>query len=210
MTNARQAGQGPADLILTGICKSFGGHTVLKDLSLCFPAGEISCVMAPSGAGKTTLLRILMGLETADAGEIRGMEGQRVGAVFQEDRLLPWATAAGNIRLVSPALTKEEIRGAFLASGLSGSEEQPVSELSGGMARRVALLRALLAENDVLLLDEPFNGLDEETRRMVIDCLLHLRAGRTAIVVTHDEKETGALGARIFTLPLLQEEGGQV
>ena len=71
MTDARRAGHGPADLILTGISKSFGRHRVLKDLDLRFPAGQITCVMAPSGAGKTTLLRILMGLETADAGEIR-------------------------------------------------------------------------------------------------------------------------------------------
>ena len=209
MTDARRAGHGPADLILTGISKSFGRHRVLKDLDLRFPAGQITCVMAPSGAGKTTLLRILMGLETADAGEIRGMEGQRVGAVFQEDRLLPWASAAGNVRLVNAALTGAEIREAFSSAGLGGNEEQPVSELSGGMARRVALLRALLAENEVLLLDEPFKGLDEETRRAVIGCLLRYRAGRTTVVVTHDGKEAAALGARIITLPLLQEEGGQ-
>ena len=93
--------------------------------------------------------------------------------------------------------------------GLAGAEGQKAAELSGGMARRVALLRALLAENDLLLLDEPFKGLDEETKRLAVDALLRRRGGRTAVVVTHDAEEAKALGARIFTLPMLREEGAR-
>ena len=209
MTDIRKAGRGPADLILRGVCKSFGTHVVLKDLSLRFAGGEISCVMTPSGAGQTTLLRILMGLEKADAGTVEGLEGQRIGALFQEDRLLPWASAAGNIRLCNRALGEDELRAALSEVGLAGAEGQKAAELSGGMARRVALLRALLAENDLLLLDEPFKGLDEETKHLAVDALLRRRGGRTVVVVTHDAEEAKALGARIFTLPLLREEGAQ-
>ena len=196
----------PRDIVLEGVCKSFGGQTVLKDLSLRFPGGEVSCVMAPSGAGKTTLLRILMGLERPDAGRITGLEGAVTGAVFQEDRLLPWATASGNLRFACGRLSGPEIRRALAELGLAGSEARPARELSGGMARRVALLRALMAENDVLLLDEPFKGLDEETRRLAMDALLRRRAGRTAVMVTHDRTEAEALGARIFTLPARPRE----
>ena len=194
------------DIVLTGVSKAYGDHAVLKDLSMRFPAGGISCVTAPSGAGKTTLLRLLCGLETPDAGEIRGTEGMRFGMVFQEDRLLPWGSAAGNIRFANRRLSKAETGEAMRAVGLS-EPDQPASELSGGMARRVALLRALLAENDVLLLDEPFKGLDEETRAQVIRFLLSSRNGRTVILVTHDPAEAAMMGAEVFPLPLPGEAG---
>lgn len=194
------------DIVLTGVSKAFGDHAVLKNLSMRFPAGGIFCVTAPSGAGKTTLLRLLCGLETPDAGEIKGTAGARFGVVFQEDRLLPWGSALGNIRFANRALSRAETEEAMRAVGLT-EPDQPASELSGGMARRVALLRALLAQNDILLLDEPFKGLDEETRAQVIRCLLSRRNGRTVILVTHDPGEAAMMGAAVFPLPLPGEAG---
>lgn len=193
------------DIVLSDVSKSFGDHVVLKNLSMCFPAGNVSCITAPSGAGKTTLLRLLCGLEIPDTGEISGTENVRFGIVFQEDRLFPWGSAVGNVCFSNRNLSKVKTKEAMHAIGLMESE-QKASELSGGMARRVALLRALLSENDILLLDEPFKGLDEETRAQVIDYFLSHRNGRTVILVTHDPKEAEAMGAKVFSLPLIEEE----
>lgn len=193
------------DIILSNICKSFSGAPVLRDFSARFPAGAVSCVMAPSGAGKTTLLRILMGLERADSGELSGLEGRRLSAVFQEDRLCPWLSAAENILLVSPALAGARVESALTEMGLGDAAEQSVRELSGGMCRRVALLRALLAEAEILLLDEPFKGLDQETKASVIQVVRKYAAGKTVILVTHDPSEPEALSAvQIITLPALR------
>ncbi len=189
------------DIQTVALCKSYGAHTVLRDVNLTFPAGKTSAVMAPSGAGKTTLLRLLMGLEAPDSGEIIGMEGLRCGAVFQEDRLVDRMTAAGNLRLVRPALRREQILEALDAFGLSGCADQRAAELSGGMKRRVALLRALLHENDILLLDEPFKGLDEDTRERVMDKTREMLGGRTVILVTHDSAEAARLHANELYLP---------
>ena len=140
------------------LCKAFGGKTVLQDFSCELEEGRVTALMAPSGAGKTTLLRILLGLETADSGEITGLSGKRLAAVFQEDRLLDFMTPVDNIRLPVPKLERAVILREMAAMGLTGCENQPVRELSGGMRRRVAILRALLCGADVIALDEPFKG----------------------------------------------------
>ena len=188
------------DIVIDHIHKSFGGRIVLRDVCLRFPAGRVSCLMAASGAGKTTLLRLMMGLETPDGGAIHGLEGARIAPVFQENRLLMPLDAVGNIQLVAPGLSRAEILEALSAIGLGNSALQPVSELSGGMKRRVALLRALLSDGDVLLMDEPFNGLDEATRQgVVIETLRRIR-GRTTVIVTHDPEEAALTGGEIHTL----------
>lgn len=198
---------GPAlDIILEGITKAFGNHAVLKDCTMRFPEGRVSCIMAPSGAGKTTLLRILMGLEKPDSGRVDGLTGRRMSAVFQEDRLLPWGSTAGNIRFVNAKLTPEEIESGLEEVGLGGTGRVLASELSGGMARRVALVRALLSEWDVLFLDEPFKGLDADAKHLAIEAVRAHRKGRTVILVTHDQSEVEALDAVIFHLPLLPYE----
>ena len=142
------------------LSKSFGDKAVLRNFSADFPAGAVTAVMAPSGGGKTTLLRLLMGLETADGGTVEGLEGLRQSAVFQEDRLCENLSAQANLRLVNPSLSAKEAEEALAAVGLAGCGGQRVAEFSGGMRRRVAILRALLARWDVLFLDEPFKGLD--------------------------------------------------
>lgn len=185
--------------------KSYHDRPVLQDLSLSIPIGQITAVMAPSGVGKTTLLRILMGLETADSGKIEGLDGLRLSAVFQEDRLCANLSPVSNIRLVTgSSLSRQEILSALEQTGLSDCAGQPVRELSGGQRRRVALLRALLAPWDLLLLDEPFKGLDTETRKQIMDYVLlhfHKKPGRTALLVTHDESEASYMAGNVFTLP---------
>lgn len=186
--------------------KSYHDRPVLQDLSLSIPTGQITAVMAPSGVGKTTLLRILMGLEAADSGQVEGLDGLRLSAVFQEDRLCANLSPVSNIRLVTgSSLSRQEILSALAQAGLSDCAGQPARELSGGQRRRVALLRALLAPWDLLLLDEPFKGLDTETRKQIMDYVLlhfHKKPGRTVLLVTHDESEAVYMAENVFTLPV--------
>ena len=187
---------------ITGLCKSFGGITALHDLTLTVEEGCITCITGPSGCGKSTLLSILLGLQQPDAGRISGLEGKRAAAVFQEDRLCERLSAIANILLVCEQGVGPQDACAMLERmGLERQHhEKPVCDLSGGMRRRVALARALLATSDWLALDEPFKGLDENTRALVIGELLAQSRGKTVLVVTHDEQDIAALGARHIRL----------
>ena len=183
------------DIVIQNLCKAYGPKQVLRNFCCTLPAGKVTGLMAPSGAGKTTLLRILMGFEAADSGSIHGLNSLRLSAVFQEDRLCENLTPISNLRLVAPALTAADAAEALQGVGLADCLAQPVRELSGGMRRRVAILRALLADYDLLFLDEPFKGLDEETKAHVIADTRCRCAGRTVLLVTHDADELTAMGA---------------
>ena len=183
------------DIVIRGLSKAFDGKQVLRDFSAVLPAGQVTGLMAPSGAGKTTLLRILMGLEMPDRGTITGLQGLRLSAVFQEDRLCENLNPASNLRLVTPTLSQSAAEKALTAVGLTDCLHQPVRELSGGMRRRVAILRALLAEYDLLFLDEPFKGLDRETKEVVMADTRRRCDGRTVLFVTHDPTKLEAMGA---------------
>ena len=185
---------------LQNVCKAFGEKQVLQDFSHTFPEGELTCVMGPSGCGKTTLLSLLLGLEQPDSGRVLGMEGRRKSAVFQEDRLCENAGAVSNLRLVNPTLTREEAEAMLRDLGLGDSLRQPVREFSGGMKRRTAILRALIAPYDVLFADEPFQGLDQDTKGLVLDYWRERTRGKTVILVTHDLAEAEALGDHILSL----------
>ena len=185
------------DILLTDLSKSFGEKTVLSHLSARFPQGECTGVMGPSGRGKTTLFQILLGLTPPDSGKIEGLDGLRCSAVFQEERLLEGLSALDNVAFVLPRGFSREIIGEhLLALGLGGSESLPVRELSGGMRRRVSLARAVLSPSDLLLLDEPFQGLDEATRQKAIKYLLDHRAGRTLLLITHNPADCQDLGCQ--------------
>ena len=180
---------------IENLSKSYDGRQVFENLNMELTEGRITCIMAPSGKGKTTLLRILIGLEQADRGKITGIEGKNISVVFQEDRLCENLNVLSNIRLVQKE--KTEIREGLEAVGLLDCCHQPVRELSGGMKRRVAILRALYAKWDILFLDEPFKGLDKEMKERVIQFLKKSCEGKTVICITHKEKEAEALGAVI-------------
>ncbi len=181
-------------ITLTNISKSFGDNQVLSNFSAEFPQNQVTCIMAPSGKGKTTLLRILMGLETADSGLITGLEEKTIAAVFQEERLCENLSALTNISIAT-CCSKSIIEQALVEIGLKDSIILPVSSLSGGMKRRVSILRAILSDSDILILDEPFKGLDEEMKTLVINMVKHYIQNKTVILVTHIEKEGIDLGA---------------
>lgn len=162
---------------------------------------------APSGAGKTTLLKILTGLEQGDRGEIAGMP-DRIGMVFQEDRLCEEYDAVCNI-LLGMKTGGGKGRKKQLADYVRAQASvilpadcltKPVRQLSGGMRRRVALLRALLSGADVLILDEPFTGLDEENRMRSAQYLMENLQGRTLLMSTHREEDAQLLQATRVTL----------
>ena len=183
------------------LCKSYAGKPVLQNVSFTANAEQITCVMAPSGGGKTTLLRILLGLESADSGKVSCPKACRWGAVFQEDRLLEQLDAMGNLRFVLGATLDEGAAGELLADlGLEDVGTKPVRDYSGGMKRRLALARALLTPFDVLALDEPFAGLDEENRRRAMACIRRYAAGKPVLLVTHDEADAEENRAAILRL----------
>ena len=169
------------------LCKSYDGAPVLEGVTFTAEPGRITCLMAPSGFGKTTLLRILLGLEKADSGAVTALADCRWSAVFQEDRLLPQLSAEGNLRFALGTAYDERDAAALLARlGLGDVGEKRVRDYSGGMKRRLALARALLAPCDALVLDEPFTGLDEENRAAAWQCIREKAGGKPVILVTHD------------------------
>jgi ABC-type nitrate/sulfonate/bicarbonate transport system ATPase subunit len=130
-------------------------HVILQDIGLTVPPGQIVALLGRSGGGKSTLLRIALGLDTAFEGHVRRPSG-RLGVVFQEPRLLPWMTVGQNLRLVAPGITASRIGDLLELAGVAGTDNHLPSELSLGMARRVALARALAVDPNMLVLDEPF------------------------------------------------------
>ncbi len=191
--------------------KAYNGRTVLQDYNLTMEAGGRYLLMAPSGAGKTTLLKILTGLEKADRGRIEGTP-DRIGMVFQEDRLCEECDVVCNILLgMRVGGRRRPLR--YGPEGLTGKQlteyvqEQaakilpeecltnPVKNLSGGMRRRVALLRALLSDADLLIFDEPFSGLDEENRARCVRYLMENLQGRMFLMSTHREEDADLLQA---------------
>ena len=174
---------------IQNLSKTFDGHTVLKDYTGEISLSGVTVIRGASGAGKTTLFRLLLGLEQPDAGEIIGVSGRKPAVVFQEDRLLPWASALENAVLGSD---EARATAALTQLGLGESLCLLPRELSGGMKRRVAIARALAYQGDILFLDEPFTGLDEENKRIAADAML--AAHIPVLVITHDDAEAALFG----------------
>jgi NitT/TauT family transport system ATP-binding protein len=189
------------DLIVSHLEKSFGERRVLRAFDAVFPEGKLTCIMGRSGCGKTTLLNILLGLESPDSGTITGMPARR-SCVFQEERLCEDFSAVTNVRIAcAPSVKKSEIEAQLSAVGLADSLNQPVRELSGGMKRRVAIVRALMAPSDIVIMDEPLKGLDEATKQLVVSDIKQNLRGRTTIMVTHDEAEVALMGGILIRMP---------
>ena len=190
-------------LTIEHLTKQFGEKTLFRDL--CLTVDGPAVLWAPSGWGKTTLLRILMGLDTPTAGRVRGVG--RAAAVFQEDRLCPQLTALQNVTLVLPGSEKqykEQIGADFQQLGMDAAAlALPAARLSGGQKRRTALLRALWAPSDTLLLDEPFTGMDPDTLAAAA-ALLRTRCGTEPVLLaTHDREAIRRLGWPVIELEAL-------
>ncbi|QOD94740.1 MULTISPECIES: ABC transporter ATP-binding protein [Microcella] len=204
---------------LRGVGRSFGSGrkelptTVLRDVDLEITAGEIVALIGPSGCGKSTLLRQISGLDTPTAGSITiddrqiAPADQRCAVAFQEPRLLPWRTAARNVQLglargLDRARGAERVEELLELVHLSHARDQRPREISGGMAQRVSLARALARGPGVLLLDEPFGALDALTRLSMQDLLVDIHAAEptTIVFVTHDVDEALILADRVVLL----------
>jgi NitT/TauT family transport system ATP-binding protein len=190
------------------------GVEALRDVSVEFPRGRLTSLLGPSGCGKTTLLKIIGGLVPPTAGEVR-VGGRRVDApgpdrafVFQDFALLPWATVLRNVAFGlelrgAPRETRERAARRWIAEvGLSGFEGSYPHQLSGGMRQRVGLARALAVDAEIILMDEPFSSVDEQTRRKFQEDLLVLLRdrGRTVLFVTHSIEEAVYLSDRVVLL----------
>ncbi len=187
---------------LKRVCKEYNGKTVLKDFDLDISPGEVLCIMGPSGVGKTTLLRIIMGLEEADSGFITELSEIKMGAVFQEDRLCEDFDAITNVELVlSKNVKKEEVKKELLTVGIPSDEHnKPISQFSGGMKRRVAIVRCMLSDASVLLMDEPLKGLDDTNKKLVSAYINEKRQGRTMLIVTHDRADIERFHGNVMEL----------
>ncbi len=190
-------------LTIEHLTKQFGEKTLFRDL--CLTVDGPAVLWAPSGWGKTTLLRILMGLDTPTAGRVRGVGW--AAAVFQEDRLCPQLTALQNVTLVLPGSEKqykEQIGAAFQQLGMDAAAlALPAARLSGGQKRRTALLRALWAPSDTLLLDEPLTGMDPDPLAAAA-ALLRTRCGtKPVLLATHDREAIRLLGWPVIELEAL-------
>ena len=188
-------------IIITDLCKTFDDNEVLKNVNITLKDNSIYCLMGSSGIGKTTLLRILIGLERADSGSVSGIDTKSISCMFQEDRLIPYLSAIDNVRIVLHVKNnRDEIRNNLLSILPDDSLDIPVSSLSGGMKRRVALARALSYPGKLIILDEPFTGLDKDTKLNVIDYILKMRNNRTLLIATHETDDANLLGAEIIKL----------
>ncbi len=192
---------------LQNISVNFGDLQILKNIDMGFNEGEISVVLGPSGCGKTTILNLLTSMNEAQEGVLSGIGERKISYLFQEPRLLPWLTVEGNLKFVldevGTADERDELCSRFLKmTDLSDYKNWYPGKLSGGMKQRVAIARAFAHSSDVILMDEPFQGLDLKLKLTLIDQFISLwkEERRTVILVTHDIHEAVKLADRIYVL----------
>ncbi len=196
-------------LMIKEITKSYGKHKVLENISFNINESERICIYGKSGIGKTTLLRIIAGLEKADSGEITFMG--KVSMVFQEDRLLENTDVYTNLYCVlGSRFDKAEADMHLKEVGLEGAGNKIVSELSGGMKRRVAIVRCMMKSSEIILLDEPFKGLDTILKDNIIRYVVKYLNGRAVIMVTHDISEAEKIQAEIIEIKNLGRENENI
>jgi len=202
----------PGRLLIEDLQKSYVGSSgslkVLTDISLDVKAGEFIAIVGGSGCGKSSLLRIIAGLETVEAGRV-SLDGVPIihpgidrGLVFQEHRLFPWLTVFDNVAFGLEEVAEDEVLHYTRLVGLQGFEEAYPHQLSGGMAQRAAIARALINRPRVLLLDEPFGALDAFTRMQLQEEILSIwrSEGTTVVLVTHDIEEAVFLSDRVAVM----------
>ncbi|MHC6180408.1 ABC transporter ATP-binding protein [Clostridium sp. JNZ X4-2] len=194
------------EVVIRNLNKSYGEIPVFTNLNVNFLKNKITAVLGPSGCGKTTLLNIISGIEKDYSGQVH-LESSRLSYIFQEDRLISHLTVYENIAFVLKS-TMSKIQVDFTVNRflsmveLSNCRDKFPRELSGGMKRRVALARAFAYKSDLLLMDEPFKGLDDRLKGDIIKKFLSLyrENKRTIILVTHDKKEADELGNIVYSL----------
>lgn len=170
---------------------AFGEKEIFSDLNLTLSTPGQYAILGPSGRGKTTLLRLIAGLEKPCSGRIIRPEDARISFCFQEDRLLPWKTVLENIAIVSSDL--DCARHWLSQVGLAGEENSYPDTLSGGMKRRASLARALAYDSSILLMDEPFRALDEQTHAQMLSLVRKVAKDKLLILVTHDEADADGM-----------------
>lgn len=196
---------------IINLCKAYEGHKVFHNLNMKILENEITVISGPSGCGKTTLLNIISGIEKQDSGQIL-LKDNSISYIFQEDRLIPHLTVYENITFVlKSTINKKEIdiianKYLSLVKLVDHKDKLP-RNLSGGMKRRVAIARAFAYRSRLLLMDEPFKGLDDKLKSAIIEEFLNLYKNdkRTVILVTHDTKEAELLGNVIYPLSIVSE-----
>lgn len=182
---------------LDNIKKSYNGKTILNGLTFEAKRGQLICLFGQSGCGKTTVLNIIAGLTKADGGNITGNEG-RISYVFQEDRLLEQLSAKENIMLT--ARNRKAADSFIEAAGLSECIDMYPADMSGGMKRRTAIARAVAFDGGIMLLDEPFNGIDAKRKEAIAEFLKSFASDKICIMVTHDRADAGLMDAEIFEI----------
>ncbi|MCT4606985.1 MAG: ABC transporter ATP-binding protein [Marinisporobacter sp.] len=178
---------------------------IFNDFNITIPKNRVTCILGPSGCGKTTLLNIISGIVKVDAGEFLGFDGKVMGYLFQEPRLLPWKHVGENVEFILKDIYSKKERKKIVAEylnivNLQDFKDYYPKDLSGGMKQRVAIARAFAYPSDLLLMDEPFKGLDIKTKKLLIQAFVKLWMddSRTVIFVTHNIEEALLLGDTIY------------
>jgi len=194
-------------ITLTNVSKSFGSRSVLRDINLKIETAEILVIMGPSGCGKTTLLKVIAGDLPPDQGTVTygSFNKEAIGFILQRLNVFPWLTVRENIGFGlkgEPAIRARKIDEMVMLLGLIGSDHYYPSQLSGGMLQRVAIGRTLVLGPQIILMDEPFTGLDYARRRELHSVVRKLResTGVSIVLVTHDIEDAIRLGTRIVVL----------
>lgn len=178
------------NISIENVCFSYEDKAVFENYSQSFPIGETSVIMAPSGFGKTTLLYMISGLLSPTKGSIDiPINNPRFSFAFQDLRLIETLSVKKNITLVNSNISNKEMDNCLEALNIKSLIDKKVSTLSGGEKSRVSIARALMAEYDILLLDEPFNGIDDITKEKVINYIKEKTAHKTVLLVTHNKDE---------------------
>lgn len=191
-------------LKLDGVGKDYDGRAVLSDITLSLLPGTVTILSGPSGIGKTTLLRILLGLTEPDRGSITRSDDAVMSAVFQENRLFEQLSASRNVRIIPNGPDRKEADSLLRSAGITETEGKAVSAFSGGMKRRVAWCRALAIRSRIILLDEPFTGLDEAKKDVMIRLLKEQKNDNAIVIVTHNPSEIQKISENFETVLSLE------